>query len=160
MNLQQNFTPLAFELAVASPAAAAGEAAWQLRNENSLRIGLTYLELVITAATASQVELVRALTNGTATTSTAGLSVGLVAGGVDLARVDTAWAVQPTYDATPLYTRAGFLPATAGSRLIWTWPEDNPYIVPIVGSVVLRNTGGGAMSAGFVSARWLVGIPS
>lgn len=94
---------------------------------------VTVYELGIFAGTAAaaQVGIVRALTAGTASTQ---LTPVPEKAGTPLARLDTAWSVQPTITASTLMRAVG-IPAAIGNGYTFLFPDG--VAVPASGSLLL-----------------------
>ena len=111
--------------------------------------------LVSVAATATSVGLIRTLTTGTASTSTAGVAHNPNDAGASTT-IKTAWSVAPTIAGSPVYIRRVALPATAGSSVLWTFPDDAPLCCESAATtaLVLWNFGGSAASDVDLHVTW------
>lgn len=160
-NKQPDFNPGALEFGATASGVASGDVCWDLLNANTWRIGLTRLEIILAAATASFLGLGKPATVGTQTSPFLGISVGLLSPNTsgDAALIGTSWSAQPTWAGVQFIRRTS-LAAAVGASVLWTWPEDNPLVILPGESVALRNAGGGAMAAASVNARWLSRVPA
>lgn len=96
---------------------------WQLRSPTR-RTVLYELGIFVDTAptTAPQFVLARALTAGTSSTSTVGQQL-VPEAPTATATMDSAWSAAPTFTTTGPFIRRMTLPVTAGSGIIWTFPE-------------------------------------
>lgn len=96
---------------------------WQLRSPTR-RTVLYELGIFVDTAptTAPQFVIARALTAGTSTTSTLGQALVPEAPAAT-ATVDSVWSAAPTFTTAGPFIRRMTLPVTAGSGIIWTFPE-------------------------------------
>lgn len=129
-------------------------------------MGLVGLTVTLASAVATELGLVYAATDGTPTApgTRAGVKVNAGNGGpggaVDGA-LYSAWSAAPTYTANTQF-RWGLMPNVIGSKIEWTWPEDDPLLLSSVlvpPSLLLVNLGGGATGSLRISTRWLEYIP-
>lgn len=145
-----------YELAVRTPAAAAGAPYATILPASGQRMRIMEIGISLSAATASSVGVIRTLTAGTATTS----QIGAAADAADSAAVGaigTAWSTAPTIAATPVYLRRFTTAAAIGPAVIFTWPLDQPLVATngATTSLVLWNFGAAAGSALDVYVAWL-----
>lgn len=133
-----------YTVGFASVAAAAGAAYATLHTGASYRARIREVGLFVNAATASSVQLIRPNNTPVASTSILGQTQdpGDPASTIN---VDTAWSTAPTI-GTNVPLRKGAIPAAIGNGLVWTWPADQPLIVPVSSWLVLWNYGAGAGS--------------
>lgn len=132
-----------YSCSVTTPAAASGAAFAAIRAAASDRVRVTEIGGFLNAATASSVQLVRAATNGT-TSTTVVPQANDPADASATSLVATAWSAAPTI-STNVPLRRVVLPATAGNGWIWVFPQ--PIIVASTADLLLWNFGGGAASA-------------
>ena len=129
----------------------------------SIKIGLVRLEIALTTAVASLLALVRPGSLGTSTTNTTGSRVGTVGGGYAVGSgsiLASAWSAAP---AVSTVFKREQLPATIGARLVWEWPEDNPFNngddmtrdIFQRNGILLQNIGAGVSGAMVVNYRWI-----
>lgn len=102
---------------------------WQLRAPTR-RTRLFEMGLFVDVAptTAPQFVLARATAGGTSSTSTVGQQTTPEAA-AGSATVDSVWSAAPTFTTTGPFIRRMTLPVTAGSGIIWTWP-DGLFVTP------------------------------
>src|SRR5262245_49183233 len=109
---------------------------WQLRAPTR-RTRLYELGIFCETAptTAPQFVLARATAGGTSTTSTLGqaLDPNDAAG---TSTLDSAWSSAPTFTTSGPFLRRMALPVTAGSGIIWTWP-DQPLVITTTATTFL-----------------------
>jgi hypothetical protein len=110
--------------------------------------------LVLVAATASSVGIIRAATVGTASTSTAGQSHRTLATSAG-ATVKSAWSAAPTIAGSPVYMRRLVLPATIGASVTW---ENLDLVVEPSAALLVWNFGGGAASDVDMHVTWEEGV--
>jgi hypothetical protein len=141
-----------YEVAVATPAAAAGAAYCDIRTAAGARAEIREIGAVCNAATASAIGLIRPATVGTATTTTAGQPED-PADTAATAVIGTAWSSAPTIGT--IYLRRFGTAAQIGAGIVWSWwAARRGLIIPISSSVILWNYGGGAGSVLQVWAVW------
>lgn len=122
-------------------------AAWllQLRTSATRDLRLFEVGVYTTTAAAGTIGLIRSATVGATFTSTpTGAPLDNVSG-AGSAVVDTAATTPPTIAATPAYLRQAVFPATAGSGVIWSFP--NGIVVPISSGILLWQTS--ALAVGY-----------
>jgi hypothetical protein len=111
---------------------------WQLKTAAGSRARIFEIQLSVAVAptTAPSWRLVRAATIGTASATVAPEEQD-PGGGAATAVLDTGWTTQPTLSATDLRRYA--TPVTAGSGIVWTWPDHRPLILPFSSGLVIVN---------------------
>jgi len=117
---------------------AANSAMWQLKAAASSRCRIFEIALSVATAptTAPSWRLCRSTALGTSTTTVAAEEQD-PGGGAPTALLDTVWSVQPTLAAIAMRRYA--TPITAGSGIVWTWPDHRPFIVPLSTGIVIVN---------------------
>lgn len=115
-------------------------AAWLLQLRTGTARPATVYEVGVytTTGVAGTVGLIRAATVGATFTSTAAGTPFDAIAGAGVAVVDTAATTAPTISGTPTYFRQAVFPATAGSGVIWTFPEG--ISVPVSSGLLLWQT--------------------
>jgi hypothetical protein len=111
---------------------------WQLKTAAGERARITEVGIFITVAptTAPQFVLARSTGLGTSTTSIAGTALD-PADGASTVTLDTVWSAAPTFTTTGPFLRGMGLPVTAGSGIIWTFPD--PLIVAVSSGLCIAN---------------------
>jgi len=155
----------AYEVSLVVPSVAAGAALAVVRNvangidAQAVRLGLVRLSVTLTTAVATSLGLVLATAQGTVLTEEAGL---LTTGGAvpTFGRLVSAWSAAPTFAGSPVYFRRELVAGVVGQRLLWEWPEDEPFVMTtapdaVHGNVYVRNVGAGASADALVNARWI-----
>lgn len=121
---------------------------WQLKTTAGSRARIFEIQLSIAVAptTAPSWRLTRATTTGTssATTTAEEQDPG---GGAATAVLDTTWSSAPTFSAT-VDLRRYATPITAGSGIVWTWPDHRPLILPVSSGLVLVNANAAGATLG------------
>lgn len=102
---------------------------WQLRTATTTRarvfeIGIS---IAVAPAAAPSWRLARATALG-ATPTTQAAEEEDPGGPSAITLLDTAWGTAPTPSATNMRLYA--TPITAGSGIVWTWPDHRPLIIP------------------------------
>lgn len=138
-----------YSCGIVTPAAAAAAAYATFHSIATDKPRIVEIGIFLNAATASSIQLIRASNTPVATTSVLGQAEE-VADPAGTCNLDTAWSTAPTVGSIPL--RKTLLPATAGSGLIWTFPQG--LTIPISGWIVLWNYGAAAGSALQVYFVW------
>lgn len=120
---------------------------WQFKASASSRARIFEIGISIAVApsTAPSWRLVRSATLGTssATTTPEEQDPG---GGAATALLDTAWSANPTLAATNMRLYA--TPVTAGSGIVWTWPDHRPFIIPFSSGVCIVNANASGANTG------------
>jgi len=162
-----------YEASAAITAIVAGAACAQLKTQpaidpgtglQNIFVGLVRLEVILTTAVASLLALAKPVAVGTSSTDTTGLKVGTALGGFANGNgsiLSTAWSAVPVVSST-VYRREQ-LPATIGAKLVWEWPEDNPFQngddlrrwIFAGKGILLANLGVAASAAMVVNYRWI-----
>jgi len=118
--------------------AVANSPMWQIKTAATSRCRVFEIALSIVSAPnpAPSWRLVRAATVGTssATVTPEEQDPG---GGAPTVVLDTTWSSAPTLSTNPLRLYA--TPVTAGSGIVWTWPDHRPLIIPISSGIVIVN---------------------
>lgn len=111
---------------------------WQLRTAAGSRARIFEIQLSVAVAptAAPSWRLARAATLGVTPTTVAPEEQD-PGGGAATALLDTAWATPPTAAATDLRRYA--TPITAGSGIVWTWPDHRPLILPVSSGICIIN---------------------
>lgn len=109
---------------------------WQLRAP-SRRTRIYEIGIFVETAptTAPQFVLARATAGGTSTTSTLGQARDTT-DAASTSTLDSAWSSAPTFSTTGPFLRRMALPVTAGSGIIWTWP-DQPLVITTTATTYL-----------------------
>lgn len=136
-------------LAITGPGAGAAFAALAA---GSKAARLLRVEMSLKAATATNVGLIRAVTEGTATTTTAGQAHN-PSDGASGASIASAWSAAPTIAGSPVYMRRVLLPATVGTQLVWTFDDVEMLVAPGT-PLLLWNFGAGAASDVELGLTW------
>lgn len=120
---------------------AANSAMWQLKTTTATRARVFEIGISIAVAptTAPSWKLARATALGTSS-ATVTAEEEDPGGPAAITVLDTAWSVQPTVSATNMRLYA--TPITAGSGIVWTWPDHRPLIIPnaAASGLVIVNT--------------------
>ncbi len=129
-------------------AAAAGAAYFDIRTVATDRVRVLEIGVFSTAGTANLMELARATTVGTASTTVVPVA-GDPAESAATAVVGTAWSAAPASTAVPI--RSVQLPANVGSGVIWVFAFGD-LVIPVSSSIVAINRGAvaGPVSRGYV----------
>lgn len=137
-------------------ATAAGSPIALFRSNTTRNMALLELTVVLAAATASSVGLIRSLTLGTAKAANTYLGQSEEANSAGSGSVITDWTVNPTIAGTPAYLRYVELPAAAGASLTWSWDPSAPLLIgnAATTALLLWNFGSGANSILDLTARW------
>jgi hypothetical protein len=112
-------------------------AAWlaQFRTGSARDARVFEVGVFTTTAVAGTVGLIRSATVGATFTSTATGAPYDPVSAAGVAVIDTAATTAPTISGTPAYFKQAVFPATAGSGVIWSFP--NGLIVPISSGLLL-----------------------
>lgn len=132
-----------------SPAAAANAAFSTLWTPTARSARVLGVECLLTAATASDIALVRITARGTQSTTVVGQALDSLSG-ASTVQNDQAWSVQPTFSSSVIKRQ---LLNVQGSGFIWVWDDTDPLVVGAAAGLALRNLGAGA--AGVCSVNWL-----
>lgn len=102
---------------------------WQFRTATTTRARIFEIGISIATAptNAPSWRLARATAIGTST-ATATAEEEDPGGPAPVSVLDTTWSAVPTVSATNMRLYA--TPVTAGSGIVWTWPDHRPLIVP------------------------------
>jgi len=147
---------ISFETSVNLAAIAGNTAAVQIQNVSAVpqrQMGITRIGVTLTSAVTTALGLIVPVTEGTPNVTLVNLLASYQAA-TAVALVNTGWAVAPTYAGSPVYFRQEDLSATAYQNFEWTWPDNDPLVVGIASSVILRNLLAGATGTLRVSLRW------
>lgn len=121
-----------------APINAANSPMWQLKCAATSRCRV--FEIALSIATAPTVaptwRLCRSTALGTSTATQAAEEQD-PGGPAATTLLDTTWSTPPTLSAVPMRRYA--TPASAGSGIVWTWPDHRPLIVPLSTGVVIVN---------------------
>lgn len=111
---------------------------WQLKTAAGSRARVFEIAISIATAptTAPSWRLNRSATVGTSS-ATATPEEQDPGGGAATVVLDTAWSANPTFSTNDLRKYA--TPVTAGSGIVWTWPDHRPLIVPVSSGLVIIN---------------------
>lgn len=107
----------------------AGTTMWQLRTSTITRARVFEIGISIAVApsTAPSWRLARATAIGTSS-ATVSAEEEDPGGPPANTLLDTAWTTNPTVSTTNMRLYA--TPITAGSGIVWTWPDHRPLIIP------------------------------
>lgn len=107
----------------------ANKVMWQLRTTTATRARVFEIGISIASAptAAPSWRLARATALGTST-ATVTAEEEDPGGPAAVTVLDTTWSADPTPSATNMRLYA--TPVTAGSGIVWTWPDHRPLIVP------------------------------
>jgi hypothetical protein len=133
-----------------SPAAAAGAAFVHLWTPAARSARVLRIEIICTAATASDIGLARSTVRGTQTTTQVGTALDPLTG-ASTAQFDSVWSVQPTVSATNMRR---ILLNAAGQGIIWTWDDTDPLVVSAGAGLALINRGGAGAAIQSVNMEW------
>jgi hypothetical protein len=133
-----------------SPAAAAGAAFANLWTPAARSARVLRIEIICTAATASDIGLARTTGRGTQTTTQVGSALDPLTG-ASTSQFDTAWSGQPTIGSTNMRR---ILLNAAGQGIIWTWDDTDPLVVSAASGLCLVNRGGGAAAIQSINMEW------
>ena len=131
-----------------APAANAGMASLWTPAARSIRV--VSIEVVATAATATDIALQRITARGTQTTTQVGAATDPLAG-ASTVQCDSAWSVQPTFSGV---TMRRILLNAAGNGVVWRWDDTDPLIVAAAAGIALRHIGGVAGGICSISMEW------
>lgn len=112
--------------------------------------------LDVAPTTAPQFALTRN-TAGTVTSSTTSAGQTIVPEAIAAtSTMDSAWSTAPTFNTAGPFMRRMTLPVTAGSGIIWTWPEGLVITPTITTSLVIANLAASGATLGQFSiyASW------
>lgn len=120
---------------------------WQFKTAATSRARVFEMSLSLagTATTGPSWRLVRSATIGTANATVAAEEED-PGGGAATAVLDTGWTTQPTFAAVDM--RRYGTPGTAGSGIVWTWPDHRPLIVPPSSGISIINANATGASTG------------
>jgi hypothetical protein len=117
---------------------AANSPMWQVKCAATSRCRI--FEIALSIATAPTIapswRLCRSTALGTSTTTVAAEEQD-PGGPAATTLLDTVWSTPPTLAA--LAMRRYATPNTAGSGIVWTWPDHRPFIVPLSTGIVVVN---------------------
>lgn len=135
---------------------AANTVMWQLRAPTR-RTRIFELGIFVETAptTAPQFVLARATAGGTSSTSTLGLALHPEAPAATTT-LDSAWSSAPTFATAGPFIRRMSLPVTAGSGIIWTWPDGLIITTTATTNLVIANAAASGATLGLFStyADW------
>lgn len=134
-----------------SPAAAAGACFINLWTPAARSARVLRVEVICTAATASDIALARTTGRGTQTTTQVGSALDPLTG-ASTTQFDSAWSSQPTGISSTNMRR--ILLNAAGQGIIWTWDDTDPLVVSAASGLCLVNRGGGAAAIQSVNMEW------
>lgn len=156
-----------FERSLTQAAVAAGAPAYELvaLNANARDVGILSIELVLKTAVSSEFALAYSASDGS--TRTAPVNGINISGGeiapatspsVSLAEFANAWSVVPVFTASDVIRQQ--LVSVVGETILWTWPENDPLIVPYNNdangqSLVIFNPGAGVTGTTICNIRWM-----
>lgn len=133
-----------------SPAAVTGAAFANLWTPAARSARVLRVEVICTAATASDIGLARSSTRGTQTTTQVGTALDPLTGSSTV-QFDSAWSGQPSVSATNMRR---ILLNAAGQGIIWTWDDTDPLVVSAGAGLALINRGGGTAAILSVNMEW------
>jgi hypothetical protein len=139
-----------YDSGVNSPAAAAAAAFSNLWTPAARSARVLAIEVVCTAATASDIGLARSTARGTQTTTQVGQALDALSG-VSTVQHDSVWSVQPTIGATNMKR---VLLNAAGQGIIWRWDDTDPLVIGAAAGLALVNRGGAAAAICSVGKEW------
>jgi hypothetical protein len=122
-----------YDSAINSPAAAAGAAFSNIWTPAARSARVLAIEVVCTAATASDIGVARSTARGTQTTTQVGQALDPLSG-ASTVQHDSVWSVQPTMGATNLKR---VLLNAAGQGMIWRWDDTDPLVVSAAAGLAL-----------------------
>lgn len=127
---------------------------WQLKTAAGSRARIFEIQISIAVAptAAPSWRLVRAATTGTSS-ATATPEEQDPGGGAATAVLDTAWSSQPTLAAADLRRYA--TPITAGSGIVWTWPDHRPLILPVSSGMLIVNANATGAATGTFNTSFI-----
>lgn len=122
---------------------------WQFKTAAGSRARI--FEIALSASTAPtngpSWRLVRATAVGTSTATQAAEEQD-TGGGAATVLLDTTWSTPPTQATVSMRRYA--TPATAGSGIVWSWPDHRPLIVPVSsGLIIVNDTAAGTTLGAF-----------
>lgn len=139
-----------YDSGVNSPAAAAAAAFSNLWTPAARSGRVLAIEVVCTAATASDIGLARSTVRGTQTTTQVGQPLDPLSG-ASTVQHDSVWSVQPTIGAVNM--KRALLNA-AGQGIIWRWDDTDPLVVSAAAGLALVNRGGSAAAILSIGKEW------
>lgn len=139
-----------YDSGVNSPAAAAAAAFSSIWTPAARSARVLGVEVVCTAATASDIGLARVTARGTQTTTQVGQALDPLTG-VSTVQHDSVWSVQPTISAVNMKR---VLLNAAGQGMVWRWDDTDPLVVSAAAGLALVNRGGGAAAILSVGKEW------
>jgi hypothetical protein len=139
-----------YDSGINSPAAAAAAAFSNIWTPAARSARVLAIEVVCTAATASDVAVARTTARGTQTTTQVGQALDPLSG-ASTVQHDSAWSVQPTIGATNLKR---VLLNAAGQGMIWRWDDTDPLVVSAAAGLCCVNRGGAAAAVCSISKEW------
>jgi len=124
---------------------------WQLRTATTTRARVFEIGIstAVAPTTAPSWRLCRATAIGTSSATQAAEEED-PGGPAAVTLLDTAWSAAPTLSTTPMRLYAP--PVTAGSGIVWTWPDHRPLIIPNAaasGLVIVNNAATGTTLGSF-----------
>jgi|tagenome__1003787_1003787.scaffolds.fasta_scaffold19644485_1 hypothetical protein len=133
-----------------SPAAASAAAFINLWTPAARSARILRIEVICTAATASDIGLARSTVRGTQTTTQVGQALDPLSG-ASTVQYDSVWSGQPTISATNIRR---ILLNAAGQGIIWSWDDTDPLVVSAGAGLALVNRGGSAAAILSVNMEW------
>ncbi len=134
-----------------------------------LYMGILRIEIIQTTAVASQINLVKASTKGTATAGATQVFGNKVSAGKtrfefgavpNMGYVASAWTANPGVSGNII--RRTHMPATLGESTVWEWSENDPMFMNLErgvfsdpGYLLTNLNAGGATAALIVNVRWM-----
>lgn len=140
-----------FDAGANSPAAASGACFANLWTPAARSARVLRVEVICTAATASDIGLARTTGRGTQTTTQVGSALDPLTG-ASTVQFDSVWSGQPTGISSTNMRR--ILLNAAGQGIIWTWDDTDPLVVSAGSGLCLVNRGGGAAAIQSVNMEW------
>lgn len=139
-----------YDAAANSPAAAASAGLANLWTPAARSARITSIEVVCTAATATDIGLQRSTARGTNSATQVGAAIDpLVA--ASTVQYDSAWTVQPTMSGVNMKR---VLLNAAGQGMVWRWDDMDALIVAAAAGMAVRNVGAAAGAICSVAEEW------
>lgn len=139
-----------YDSGVNSPAAAAAAAFSNVWTPAARSARVLGVEVVCTAATASDIGLSRVTARGTQTTTQVGQALDPLTG-VSTVQHDSVWSVQPTISAVNMKR---VLLNAAGQGMVWRWDDTDPLVISAAAGLALVNRGGAGAAIQSVGMEW------
>ena len=140
-----------YRVAAQGATALTDDAIAEILTTSARRAKIREIKIVLRAATATEVGLIRSSTVGVLTTSVAGQLLDPADTLASTSLLGTAWSTQPIIGTA--YMDRHYFAASAGAMYAWFWP-DQPLVVPISASLCLWNFGAGTAAANEVTVTF------